>query len=48
MSEFATISSGHGSLGHGELSDAGVSQSGDTSEALGSASLQVLDGQLAT
>ena len=48
VSKFATIRSGHSSLGDGELSHAGVSQSGDASEGLASISLQVLDSQLAT
>ena len=48
MREFATVSSGDGSLGDGELSHSGVSQSGDTSDALAGVPLQVLNGQSTT
>ena len=48
MSKFATVGSGDGSLGDSESSHFGGSESGDTGQGLGGASLQVLDRELAT
>ncbi len=48
VGELATVGSSDGSLGSGESSESGGSQSGDASKGLASASLQVLDRELAT